>query len=249
MKYQRLKSSANLSKEKKIELMRDYLEFYREQYAKNPATLNCKVPRNAFDDVINTIGSLLLEKTSELVKKSGTISDFLNDNPLPPSMSSFLPPETRAFCLGLNALKQWVAAEQSAMDRFILGGTARKTCRETTSSCLVTGQPLDEKNLELHHPVRDGRPPLPLNKEGHKQIEGQRSSADGNTNREKLKKLKREGNRSWIMLRKGCLDLLDRDVNHTTKNVGASSKVFARKASQATGMDYEQILEWLDQNT
>jgi len=76
--------------------------------------------------------------------------------------------------LAINSLKQWVVAEQGATDRYLLGGAARDLCREATDTCLVTGAVLTN-GIELHHPVRDGRPPIPLSKEGHASIEGQSS--------------------------------------------------------------------------
>ena len=48
------------------------------------------------------------------------------------------------------------------------------------------------------------------------------------------------------MLRRGCLDLLGLAVTHATPKVAASSKTFARKAAEASGMSFEQIIEWLD---
>jgi len=44
------------------------------------------------------------------------------------------------------------------------------------------------------------------------------------------------------------MDLLGQQANHSTPNVGASSKTFARKASHEIGMDFEQLLAWLDAN-
>lgn len=41
-------------------------------------------------------------------------------------------------CLS-NALKQWVAAESAATDRYLLGGTARKQCRKMADHCLGSG--------------------------------------------------------------------------------------------------------------
>jgi len=68
-----------------------------------------------------------------------------------------------------------VAAEQSATDRYLFGGASRKLCRAAADSCLVSGDHLGP-DCELHHPVRDGRPAIPLSKHGHGLIEGQISS-------------------------------------------------------------------------
>lgn len=99
---------------------------------------------------------------------------------------------------------------------------------------------------ELHHPLRDGRPPLPLSKSGHARIEGQDSANDDDPRVAALQRVRNEGNRSWAMLRRGCLDLLGLAVTHSTPKVAASSKTFARKAAEASGMSFEQIIEWLD---
>jgi hypothetical protein len=125
MKYQRPNSNTRLTKREKTEMMRDYVEFYKKQYEADQKTLNRKIPREAFAEIIDAIGNLLLHKSAQLATARGPIANFLNDNPLPLAMSNLLPLEIRAFCLALNALKQWVSAEQSAMDRLILGGRAR----------------------------------------------------------------------------------------------------------------------------
>ena len=81
-----------------------------------------------------------------------------------------LPDDFRVFSLLLNALKQWVSAESQSTDRYLLGGTARATCREAVNKWIVTGEELGE-NSELHHPLRDGRPPILLSKKGHNLVE------------------------------------------------------------------------------
>jgi hypothetical protein len=111
--------------------------------------------------------------------------------------------------------------------------------------CIVTGEPLDPAEVELHHPIRDGRPPIPLSKKTHKQLEGRSRSPCEDGVREKILPIKRRMNQSWLNLRRGCMDLLGKQANHSTPNVGASSKTFARKVSQEIGMDFEQILAWL----
>lgn len=149
------------------------------------------------------------------------------------------------YCLALNALKQWVSAEQAATDRFLLGVTARELCRSATSKCIVTGEPLGS-DLELHHPVRDGRPPLPLSKHGHDMVEGQLPASSADPVEAALISLKREGNRSWAMLRRGCLDLLGRPEPVTSSNTAASARTFARKAAAISNLTYAELLSWLD---
>ena len=67
MKYQRPKSGTRLTKHEKVELMRDYVEFYKKQYAADVSDLNRKLPREAFANILDAVGSLLLEATSQLV--------------------------------------------------------------------------------------------------------------------------------------------------------------------------------------
>ncbi len=147
--------------------------------------------------------------------------------------------------LALNSLKQWVVAEQGATDRYLLGGAVRNLCREATDTCLVTGGAL-ANDSQLHHPVRDGRPPIPLSKEGHAEIEGQTPLVGNDSIGHVLLPLRRERNQSWAHLRRGCLDLLGRPEPSPSKASAAGARAFARKAGIAAGIGYEQILEWMD---
>jgi hypothetical protein len=248
MQYSRPQLKSKLAKQEKTALLNAYFEHYKREAAEDPRILNVKIPREALSDLLDQIGALLIDQSRRLAGNPGPVRRFLDENPLPESIACYLPDDFRVFCLVLNALKQWVSAEQLATDRFLFGGTARQVIREAASTCLVTGIRLDADNTELHHPVRDGRPPVPLSKEGHARLENQSSASDADPVRAALVGLKKEGSRSWVMLRRGCLDLLGRTANHSTPKVGASSRTFARKAARRTGLSYKEILEWLDQN-
>lgn len=63
---------------------------------------------------------------------------------------------------------------------------------------------------------------------------------------ESLWAMKRKTKRSWLQLRRGCQDLLGQSPSHSTFMVGASSRAFARKASEEIGVSYEAILKWID---
>ncbi|NBJ09339.1 hypothetical protein [Microvirga arsenatis] len=64
-----------------------------------------------------------------------------------------------------------------------------------------------------------------------------------------IKDLKRKyRNASWVMLRKGCEELDGQPARHTTKDVGASSRSFARRAMEATGLGPAAILAIMDRN-
>jgi hypothetical protein len=118
------------------------------------------------------VGGKLLEESEKLANTDGPVRKFLDDNPLPAPLAEMLPPQFRVFCLALNALKQWVSTQQARTDHHLLGGRARDLCKGATDRCLVTGDALGQ-DRQLHHPVRDGRPPIPLSKHGHSLIEGQ----------------------------------------------------------------------------
>lgn len=162
-------------------------------------------------------------------------------------MAALLPGEFRAFCLALNAVKQWVAKEQAATDRYLLGGVARALCREAGKTCLVTGEVLGP-DAELHHPVRDGRPPIALSKRGHASIDGQVATVGRDRIGRAIIATRGEGNRSWAQLRRGCLDLLGKPVPWPSKASAAGARAFARKTSTAAKVGYVEILTWLDEN-
>jgi hypothetical protein len=205
--------------------------------AVDPLALNRKVPREAFVELLDRVGDVLLQESSKLAKSQGPVRQFLDTNPLPSAMAALLPGEFRTFCLALNALKQWVTAEQGATDRYLLGGVAREVCREAVRTCLVTGEPL-RSDAELHHPVRDGRPPIALSKGGHASIERQVATEGDDNSGRALLAVRRERNRSWAHLRRGCLDLLGKPVPWPSKSSAVDARAFARKASAAAKIGY-----------
>jgi hypothetical protein len=221
------------------------MQHYRQLAASDDTVLNQKVPRGAFGDLLDRMGEMLLTESMKLTEAKGPIRAFLDANPLPPAMAERLPDYFRVFCLALNSLKQWVAAEQSATDRYLLGGAARELCRQAAETCLVTGGALGQ-DCELHHPVRDGRPPILLSKKGHGLIEDQLAPVSDDRIGRALWTLKREGNRSWVQLRRGCLDWLGRPVPWPSKASAASARGFAKKAAVVADVGYKQILEWMD---
>jgi hypothetical protein len=60
-----------------------------------------------------------------------------------------------------------------------------------------------------------------------------------------LSELRRKGNRSWVQLRLGCLDLIGKSEGESSKRGAANNRAFAKKAAAATNVGYEEILEWL----
>ncbi len=251
MAYERPKNETPLSSEAKSDLLKRYFAHYRAQAEKNPSdligVLNAKLPRDAFKDLLNELGEMLQSRSKSLASDEGPVRDFLNKNELPEALSSHLPREFRVFCLALNAIKQWVAAEQSATDRYLLGGGSRELCRAAAETCLVSGDILGS-DCELHHPVRDGRPAIPLSKRGHGSIERQVSSEGNDPIGQALSKLRSEGNRSWAQLRRGCLDLSGQSEPGPSKRGAANDRTFSRKAAVAANISNQAILDWLDEN-
>jgi len=241
--YKRFENKNKLDKSQKVKLLEEYLKYYQElNISQGIGKLNIKIPREFFDDVIDKIGTILIEKSSELSKK-GNVKDFLDNNPLPENMAKLLPDEFRTFCLILNALKQWVSKEQLATDRYLLGGTARETLKEAAKKCVITNEQLTN-DAELHHPIRDGRPPILISKKGHNLLENQQSiSSDDNEDRiwQKMKEMKVKKHSSWELLREGCNTIL-----HPVNNCRANAKSFANTIIRETGLNAKEILNKLD---
>jgi hypothetical protein len=245
MGYQRPQNDRPLSKAEKLNLLKANTLYYQTLANTDPSALNRKIPREAFGELLERVGEIVLDESRTLAATPGMIRDFLDANPPPPTIAPLLPDYFRVFCLMLNSLKQWVAAEQSATDRYLLGGKARQLCREAEDTCVVTGHRMSSE-VELHHPVRDGRPPIPLSKKGHAVIEGQTSTAGDDPMEQALGTLRREKNRSWAHLRRGCLDLLGRPEPWESKSSAADARAFARRAAEATNASYAAILTWLE---
>jgi hypothetical protein len=237
MSYKLPTNRTPLSSTEKLNLLKDYVQHYRQLAASDRTILNRKVPREAFGGLLDRLGEMLLSESTKLTEATGPIRTFLDANPLSPAMADRLPEHFRVFCLALNSLKQWVAAEQSATDRYLLGGAARELCRQAAETCLVTGEALGQDS-ELHHPVRDGRPPILLSKKGHALIEDQLASVGDDPIGLVLWALKREGNRSWLQLRRGCLDWLGRPVPWPSNASAAGARGFAKKAAIAAAVGY-----------
>lgn len=248
MRYER----PTLPRENRRLLLREYLDHYgtlaKEARSINDfETLSRKLPKEASQQVLNKVGELLHSEAIRLAKEEGPIKRFLEENSLPPMIESYLTIEYRAFCLLLNSLKQWVSAEQNDTDNYLLGGNARDTLREAIEVCIVTGNPLSNEKIELHHPVRDGRPPLPLSAKGHSIVDKSESGPQDEIST-LLRPLKERQHGSWRMLRRGLLLLLDLDAEGGTKSTRQSAKTFARKAIAATAKSEAELLEWLNEN-
>ncbi|GAP16663.1 hypothetical protein LSAC_00519 [Levilinea saccharolytica] len=261
MGYVRPKNPMPLSPAEKKELLKTYIEFYEEQAKEDISRLNKKIPREVFEQTLDQIGTILLQHSAELSENNDDVKKFLKETPLPSPLDEYLPRDFRVFCLLLNALKQWLSAEQAATDRYLLGGTARKQLRPTSGHCMVTGEKIDEHG-ELHHPVRDGRPPIYLSKQGHDQVEHlisttepeMNSIADTNANANgeqflaEIMTIKKKYHHSWAQLRKACDFSVGKPVDFTTPQVKATSLTFARRVKDLTGWSPAEILDWMHEN-
>jgi len=239
-----------VSSDEKPQLISEHVAYYRKiaqlaaelgDYSK----LNVKLPKAAAEAFLSDVGTLLNQAAFKAAE-TGEVKDFLDRNPLPDSMKKHLPDEFRAFCLLLNSLKQWVSAESLATDRYLLGGTVRSKLRDASSNCMITGSLLDK--VELHHAVRDGRPPIPLSPEGHRQVEESNAGTSDDSQMQSLRELKAERTWSWKMLRDGCMSQLGEDITSRSKNALGNARTFAKKAKERTGLSFEQLLESLDEN-
>jgi hypothetical protein len=269
--YVRPRSSVRLTKPERTKLIRDNFEHYQALAEKDHNLLSQKISRNAFKEVLDRMGALLVEEAKKLAVEPGPVRDFIDAHIPPASFAGLLPSEFRAFCLLLNAAKVWISAEQAATDRYLLGGQARSELRAVTDNCIITGQLFADVGSQLHHPVRDGRPPIPLSSKGHQTLEGQTAYPGTNENGSvrnqsgasgvigstdaasisviaQIKAIKERSNRSYSNLRKGCLDHMGVSVVHGTPMVRASSRSFAKKASETTGLSYVAIIALMDDN-
>lgn len=250
MEYTRYMNNSPLSPEEKTQLLQEYILYYEGLVKEgNLDLLNQKLPRSAVADVLDTIGGLLKSKAKELAESSKEVQEFLSANPLPGRMAKLLPDDFRVFVLILNALKQWVMAESAYCDRYLMGGTVRKNCRKAIDHCLVTGEPLTG-TIELHHPVRDGRPPIPLSKKGHSIIEGQIAAGDDaspedeegpDATWDKLRRIRNQQNKSWVQLREGLTALKTGSMV-----CRPNAKAFANKVVRELGVSPDDIFELLD---
>lgn len=253
MEYTRYVNNSSLTPEEKADLLKEYIDYYEELVKEGKLELlNQKLPRSAFSDILDAIGCLLKAESQKLAQSSKEIKHFLSANPLPGKMAELLPEDFRVFVLILNALKQWVTAESAYCDKYLMGGTVREKCRNAIDHCLVTGEPLTA-SAELHHPVRDGRPPIPLSKRGHSMIEGQVTvEANGTAAGEdagpepewtKLRQIRKERNQSWVQLREGLAA-----VKTGSMTCRANAKSFANKVIRELGLQPEEILALMDEH-
>ena len=181
-KFQEERTNSPERKAFERQVIADFMALYRNE---PKAHLNVKVPRSEFSELLDRVGGLLQAYAREVANdpdRNPAVTELLREYPVPASAAEIMTPEFRVFCLALNALKQWLSAEQGAMDRVLLGGEYKKKLKDNIKTCLFTGQPLDydtKRQVDYHHTMRDGRFPIPLSKAGHVELEGQLKTTKG----------------------------------------------------------------------
>lgn len=248
-------TAISLSIEQKRQLLADQIAYYaqiREEKGEEKfrQLMSRKLRRRLLARTLSRIGGVIQQEARELATGSSEeaqhVQAFLKGVPLPPTLAPYLSTEYRTFALLLNALKQWLSAEQASTDRYLLGGTARPLCRQASAHCLVTQVRFGtEQKKELHHTVRDGRPPIALSAVGHRIIDNQVSS-DDDPWRRALQAIR--GTRSWAGLRRGCEALLT-----NTDTPRSQDKTWARAALKElqkleSTVGYDQLISWLDEH-
>jgi hypothetical protein len=247
-RYSRYKASKKLEGDSRRQALAAYVAHYAKIAEAQPELLNQKVPRAAFDSVLHEIGLLMQQRARELATGAGAVRDFLGKNPVPACLGGELTDEVRAFCLLLNALRQWSVGEQLAMDRLLLSGNVRKELKELYTICPVAPDDSDVSAIELHHPLRDGRPPLPLSKTGHARVEGLMILETGDAAGQKLVDFRKNSPSpiSWKRLRVGCMVLKNEVPEGFETSYLTSAKGWIRRAMKQTALNETQILEFLD---
>ncbi len=246
--YQRYKAVRKFEGSNRRQALQKYLDHYAGIAATSPGLMNQKLPRKVFEKVLDEIGALLQQRARELAASDPDMIKFLERNTLPPCLGAELTPEVRAFSLLLNSLKQWTVAEQSAMDRFLISGGVREELRDLAQSCPIAPESFVKGQVELHHPVRDGRPPIPLSKKGHETVEGIVAIDPNDRVAKQLIAHRKETSRtySWRSLRLGCLMELGQSSYDKTVSRHKTARSNVAWVKKETSLSAETILETLE---
>jgi hypothetical protein len=140
--YMRPTNPNPLSPGEKAELLREYFAYYEDVAQQAPELLNVKLERAAVAGLLDEVGALLLQRSRQLALAPGPMREFLQATEPPECVRERLPADFRAFCLALNALKQWVSAVLASSKTF-----ARKAREATRCSYRALVAWLDERDL------------------------------------------------------------------------------------------------------
>jgi hypothetical protein len=127
---------------------------------------------------------------------------------------------------------------------------ARQEVASVSERCIVAISKLLASNPAALPPLTAELPAIPvLSAVVSQGSDGVNGSTHAASVLEQIKAIRERMNRSWINLRRGCLDQMGVGVPHGTPTVGASSRTFAKKAHEATGLSYAAIVALLDQHS
>ena len=246
--YQRYKAAQKFEGGNRRKALQEYIDHYARIAVASPDLMNQKLPRTTFLKVLDEIGALLQRRASEMATSDPDMIDFLERNTLPPCLGVALTRKVRAFSLLLNSLKQWTVAEQSAIDRFLISGSVRAELRDLAQSCPIAPESFDKEKTELHHPVRDGRPPIPLSKKGHETVEGIVAIEPNDQAGKRLVAHRKESSRSysWRSLRFGCLMDLGQFAYDKSISRHRTARSNIARVKKQTSLSTEAILEILE---
>jgi hypothetical protein len=254
MAFEPPKPAAKIPPDEKDRYLDPYFAYYAEVAQKNPKELRLKIPRAVLQPYLDVIGSNLHDLAKGIANSSDTsnpaneIRTFLKDHPIPGEIGKHLTGEMRSYALLIRALLNWCVGQSLFIDRWVISGNARKTLRSRSATCIVTGNPLKQGEVELHHPARDGRPPIPVSKKGHKIADDVFDPQDPLGKR--LVELRRQRQYSWKLIWQGCLVELDQPVDLSEYGAGRekTSATAARWFARQTELPVQEILNWIESN-
>jgi hypothetical protein len=84
--YERPQPAARLTAGEREQLLREYYDEYARLSASEPDVLNRKVPREHFRELLGQVGALVQQEAARMAREAGPVRDFLDQNPLPPSL-------------------------------------------------------------------------------------------------------------------------------------------------------------------
>lgn len=251
------KPSSKIPVAEKEQVLRTYIEYYRQAAKNAPESLRVKLKRSHLQPFLDEIGEHLARLASEIGGKNvpeshhgKAVRKFLEDNPIPGDMGKYLTLELRAYALLVHGLHQWAVGQSLTADRWVISGNARDTLRACTDRCVVTDEPFGDNLIELHHPGRDGRPPIPVSEKGHKIADDVFDPQD-----EKGKMLvavRRRLRFGWRVIWQGCLVELGETVDlsgyKNPKGRRSAVATRARRFSKESSTTIEEIRKWIEEN-
>jgi hypothetical protein len=242
MAYKGPKPGKSPRPEDEEQLLQEFFDFCEQSYADDPKALSIKLPRTEFAAALNRIEKLIKSEATKLTKDK-RMQAFLKMAALPPGLVPFLPDEVRVYCLLINALKQWVSSQSLATDGIIFGGNLRKRVRASAKQCVVSGETLTYQAVELHHVVRDGRPPIPLSHKGHSKVDRQFRPELTDEVGCALAKLRKEKNTSW----KDVLAAIEHESGFAVGTTSRHTKL-GEAVLETTCKSASELLEWAEES-